>query len=157
MLSGEIAPGYTLRPATEHDRAWLRWLHHATLRESVERVWGWEEAVQDALFDKNLRLANRDVIQVDGHDVGVIRITRRKTEYFLDDIEIDPAYQGRGVGTSVIRALQDQARAEGLPVGLQVIIGNRAKDLYERHGFEVRGQTDTHFQMRWAFEPPSGE
>ena len=63
-------------------------------------------------------------------------------------IEILPEYQNRGVGSAVIRDVLAQAQAEGLPVGLQVLKVNPARRLYERLGFNVVGETATHYLMR---------
>jgi ribosomal protein S18 acetylase RimI-like enzyme len=61
-----------------------------------------------------------------------------------------PAYQGRGIGTTLIRRLQQRARKEGVPVTLQVFKVNPARALYERLGFKVTGETDTHCRMKWS-------
>jgi ribosomal protein S18 acetylase RimI-like enzyme len=144
-----MKPQYTLRPATESDREWLRWLHHATLREAVEAIWGWDEAVQDELFDRRSGFANRRIVQVDGQDAGVIGVTHRGDRLFLDDIEIAPEYQGHGLGTALIRDLHAQAGAEGIPLCLQVLVTNRARALYQRLGFSITGESDTRYHMCW--------
>ncbi len=41
-----------------------------------------------------------------------------------------------------------QARAEGVPVALQVLKVNPARHLYERLGFSVVGETAMHCLMR---------
>ena len=51
------------------------------------------------------------------------------------------AARGRGVGAALLRAIEDEARAEGLPC-LRLETGNvlhAAHRLYERHGFRTRG------------------
>ena len=51
------------------------------------------------------------------------------------------AARGRGVGAALLRAIEDEARAEGLPC-LRLETGNvlhAAHRLYERHGFRARG------------------
>jgi ribosomal protein S18 acetylase RimI-like enzyme len=141
---------YSLRPVIEADRAWLRALHHAAMREAVEAMWGWDEQVQDELFEKGFTPENQWIVHMDGQDVGVIGVTRRPSEYFLDNIQIVPAYQGRGIGSALILELQDRADREGVPIGLQVIRSNRARKFYERLGFVVTHRSDTHYIMRWT-------
>jgi ribosomal protein S18 acetylase RimI-like enzyme len=143
---------YTLRPVIESDRAWLRALHHAAIRDAVEAMWGWDEQVQDELFEKGFTPEHQSIVHMDGQDVGVIGVTRRPSEYFLDNVQIVPAYQGRGIGSALIRELQDRAERAGVPIGLQVILSNRARSLYERLGFVVTHQSETHYVMRWSTE-----
>lgn len=59
-------------------------------------------------------------------------------------ISVDPSMQGRGVGHALMTAILDQAdRWLGLRrVELDVFVDNeRARALYERHGFVVEGRT----------------
>ncbi|MDQ2745250.1 MAG: GNAT family N-acetyltransferase [Chloroflexota bacterium] len=141
---------YRLRAANESDREWLRWLHHATMRDAVDSMWGWDEKHQDTLFDSGFSPPNQQIIQVEARDVGVIAVTRRPSELFLDNIQIVPDCQGQGLGTALISDLQGQARDEGIPVGLRVIVSNRARMLYGRLGFVVTGQSDTHYYLHWS-------
>lgn len=145
-----LHPSYILRRVVEADRAWLRALHHAAMREAVEAMWGWDEQVQDEFFEKGFNCENQWIIRVDDQDVGVIKVTRRASEYSLDNIQIDPSYQRQGVGSALIRELQNRAEREGVSVGLQVIQSNRARRLYERLGFVVTHQSHTHYFMRWS-------
>jgi len=55
------------------------------MREVVEQMWGWDEDTQDELFDRSFNLIDRWIVQVDGCDVGTIRVTHRSTGIFLDD------------------------------------------------------------------------
>lgn len=141
---------YRLRAASESDRVWLRRLHHATMRDAVDSMWGWDEAAQDTLFDGSLTTENLQIVQAEARDVGVVAVTRRPSECFLVNIQIVPDCQGQGLGTALIRDLQDQARAEDIPVALRVILSNRARMLYEQLGFVITGQSDTHYYLRWS-------
>lgn len=53
----------------------------------------------------------------------------------------DPAARGKGAAAAILRALEDQAREEGLPlVRLETGTGlDAAHRLYERHGFAACG------------------
>jgi ribosomal protein S18 acetylase RimI-like enzyme len=87
-------------------------------------------------------------------DIGAISVKRLPTEVFLGTISIMPDHQGRGLGTAVITDLIREAQARHHPVALQVLKVNRARRLYERLGFIVTGETETHYQMRTK---PPGE
>jgi GNAT superfamily N-acetyltransferase len=140
---------YTLRPATEADYNWLLWLHHTTMREPVEEMWGWDEARQDAYFHAHFDPTRCQIAQVGGCDVGLIEVDWEQPDVFLSEIQVALDRQGSGLGTQLIRNLQVQAHTVGRAVALQVIRVNRARSLYARLGFEVIGETDTHLRMRW--------
>lgn len=63
------------------------------------------------------------------------------------EIQLLPEFQGHGIGTALLQRELRFADARGLPVRLQVLRENRARTLYERLGFRVCGETDTHFLM----------
>jgi ribosomal protein S18 acetylase RimI-like enzyme len=85
---------------------------------------------------------------VSGRDVGAIAVEWRDSDVVLTDIEILPECRGCGLGTAIIRAALTEARRRGLPVALQVLKGNPARRLYERLGFCVVEETQTHYHMR---------
>jgi ribosomal-protein-alanine N-acetyltransferase len=65
-----------------------------------------------------------------------LRVTRHDAD--VQTVAVSPDVQGAGVGTLLLRALLDVARARGVDeVFLEVEIGNEpARNLYVRHGFE---------------------
>lgn len=140
------------RPALEEDEAFLYDLHRAALREAVEETWGaWDEEWQRAAFHQGFRPAALQVVQLDGRDVGVMLVEERAEELFLGLLEVLPAFQRRGIGSAVVRGLAAQARREGKLVALKVLKANRrALALYQRLGFGVTGETQTHYVMAWT-------
>ena len=138
----------SLRPATREDYDFLWWLHCTTMRPYVEQTWGWDEQWQARHFRDRFDPATRQIIERDGVSIGCISVERREHCMFLSAIEIAPEHQNRGIGTKLIRALCDEADSRGVPVELQVIKANPARRLYERLGFGVVGETETHYLMR---------
>jgi ribosomal protein S18 acetylase RimI-like enzyme len=59
-----------------------------------------------------------------------------------------PEFQGRGLGTTILGDVIEHARMGRRPVSLQVLKVNPARRLYERLGFVISGESETHFQMR---------
>ncbi|MBN2562122.1 MAG: GNAT family N-acetyltransferase [Phycisphaerae bacterium] len=139
---------YGLRPATDQDYDFLKRLHHAALRDVVERTWGWDEAFQDRFFAKHWDPADKQIISLDGRDVGMVSVEKHPDEWSLAGIMLLPDYQDRGIGTTVIKDILTAAAEAGLPVTLQVLRGNRAVRLYERLGFALLEQTERHFRMK---------
>ncbi len=140
---------YSVRLATATDSAFVYHLHRSTMQDYVAQTWGeWNEDFQARMFTQWFEPSQFQIVVVDGQDVGLVSVERRPTELFLRTIEILPEYQNRGVGSAVIKAVLAQARAEAVPVSLQVLKVNPARQLYERLGFSVVGETTTHYLMQ---------
>jgi ribosomal protein S18 acetylase RimI-like enzyme len=133
------------------DEEFLYQLHKATMRDYVEETWGrWDEEWQRVYFHEHQPVQERLILQLDGKDIGVISVQERTEELFLRILEILPAYQRRGIGSIVVRDLLNRAAAQGKAVALKVLKANRsARSLYQRLGFGVTGETDTHYVMEW--------
>jgi ribosomal protein S18 acetylase RimI-like enzyme len=141
--------GFLLRPATAADRERLYALHCATMRDVIERTWGWDETWQRAHFESRFSPAGVSVVVVAGRDVGVLVLQARPAELYVAELQIAPEMQGRGLGTAVMRRVLADAAARGLPVTLQVLEANAgARRLYERLGFQAIGQAERHVRMR---------
>ncbi|MDO4263209.1 MAG: GNAT family N-acetyltransferase [Deinococcus sp.] len=62
-------------------------------------------------------------------------------ELYLDTLAVTGAARGRGVGSGLLAALDDRARALGLPhIGLLVAEDNPAARLYARSGYQPAGE-----------------
>jgi len=145
-----------LRPATESDYEYLWWLHGATMRTYVEAIWGWDEAVQRRLFDDRFDPARLEIIESAGQTVGYISVERQREFIFLLAIKIAPEAQSRGIGTRLIRDLQDEAERQCVPLRLRVLQGNPARRLYERLGLAATEETETHIMMNWLPQTMAG-
>jgi GNAT superfamily N-acetyltransferase len=143
-----------LRPASSSDFEFIYAARVLGLKEHVERIWGWDdEEDQRTRFRVAFDPSRYQIVVIDGRDVGAISVHWSGEAALIADLEMLPAWRGRGVGTALIRGVIADADARGLPVTLQVLHGNRARDLYERLGFAVDGETATHTVMRHA--PPA--
>ncbi len=140
-------PDYELRQATRADYEFLYRLHVAAMRDLVTRVWGWEDAWQEQFFADHFDPAHSRTVVVNGEDVGVIAIEWNVVDAFIVNIEILPDYQGRGLGAALVHGIIAAADSRNLPVRLHVLKINPARRLYERLGFVINGETETHFLM----------
>jgi ribosomal protein S18 acetylase RimI-like enzyme len=138
------------RAATPDDHETARQLHHLAYRDVVERQFGgWDEAAQDGYFDAAWHAHAHDLLERAGRVCGYVAIELADDQMVLHELVVHPEYQGRGIGSHVLRDVTAEARIVGLPVTLQVLHHNaRAAALYERFGFRVCGSTATHRNMR---------
>jgi ribosomal protein S18 acetylase RimI-like enzyme len=56
--------------------------------------------------------------------------------YYLQFVGVEPEWQGRGVGSSLLGPVLRRCDREGIPAYLEAS-SERSRSLYERHGFEV--------------------
>jgi len=124
----------------------------STMQAYVEQTWGWEDAYQQDRFRASFDPAMYEIIVVGGEEIGVVSFYRRDADFFLAEIQVSPDYQKKGLGTRVIQDLIAKGNREKIPVALQVLKVNPAHRLYERLGFHVVGETETHLQMRRPYQ-----
>ena len=140
----------TTRPATAADMDFARTVHHLAYRDVVTRQFGqWDETLQDGFFDRGWSPAKIEILLVDGEPCGYTGIEDRPGDVYLRELVIQPEYQGRGIGTTILRQVMARAQGRGVPVRMQVLQQNRAQDLYRRVGFREVGRTETHVLMEW--------
>jgi ribosomal protein S18 acetylase RimI-like enzyme len=143
-----------LRQAQNDDYDFLFSLHVKALRPYIEATWGWNEKWQEEYFAAKFDPANRQIIQVNGRDVGVFVVEERQDEMYLGLIELLPEYQNKGIGTAIVRGLVDAAGNRGLPLTLHVLKANApAQRLYRRLGFTVIEEDRQHYKMRSPERP----
>jgi GNAT superfamily N-acetyltransferase len=147
--------GLTLRPATHADGAFLFRLLKVALGPYVAQTWGWDEKWQRTYFWSRFDPASSQIVVLRGRDVGVLSMIEEQDVVLLNQIYLLPEAQGQGVGTILIRSVLDRAFARCLPVRLRVLRVNPARRLYERLGFAVTAETETHLVMQVA--PPGDD
>jgi ribosomal protein S18 acetylase RimI-like enzyme len=142
---------YELRAATAADRDWLYDVFRAGMRPHVITVFGeWDEAFQSKRFADHFAPERFQVIRTEGVDVGLLEARREDNRIYIAEIGMLPEHQSRGIGAAVLRDLIAEANAARLPLELQVFSLNPARRLYERLGFAVYEESDTHLQMRYS-------
>jgi ribosomal protein S18 acetylase RimI-like enzyme len=135
-----------LRAATPGDEPFLIELRKLTMTAHLERA---GEPVDDESHRLRAR-SNLHIAQIvccNGADIGLLKLVRAETDWHIQQIQILPGHQGRGIGTTVIRAILREARRARVTVSLSVLHGNPALRLYDRLGFQVAGETSIELKM----------
>lgn len=143
---------FGLRPAVANDCAWLWETKTRCLRTYIEQTYGaWDEDTQRARFDATFSPEEIQIATVEGHDAGFIHARQDADTLQLFNLMVAPEFQGRGLGTALLRHLQTQASQHRVPIRLQVMKVNPARRLYERVGFTVipSEEIPTHYRMIW--------
>jgi ribosomal protein S18 acetylase RimI-like enzyme len=140
---------FALRPATSEDREFLFELYAQTMRDVVERTWGWDDSWQREDFERRFAACSVSVAEIDGRRIGGLFLETRSDAFFIHEIQLLPDCQGRGIGTALLQGIVEQAQARNLPTELAVVEANeRARRLYERLGFTVVDLEPPFIRMR---------
>jgi ribosomal protein S18 acetylase RimI-like enzyme len=149
----------TLRPARPDDEVFLYQLYCSTRAEETN-AWGLKDSQREMLlrlqftararhYEIAFPQAEHQIILLDNRSAGRILVYRSENEIRLVDVALLPEYRGAGIGSSLVRALCEEARATGKPVTLHVAKVNPAAQLYRRLGFSVIGDIGTDYKMEW--------
>ena len=147
----------SFRPAYEGDYDFLSALHVASMREHVTRIWGWDAQLQSELYRSHFDPVHIQIIIHETMPIGMLSLEERDQDLYLRQIEILPEFQRAGIGARIIDDIIHQARRSRKSVSLRVLRHNRARNLYERLGFIVVEETDTHTYMRTADPDEEGK
>jgi ribosomal protein S18 acetylase RimI-like enzyme len=69
--------------------------------------------VQD--YAAPIQRAEVSILELDGVAAGVLVLEKKPDHLLIYSIALDPAFQGRGLGTELMRFSETVARADGLP------------------------------------------
>lgn len=149
----------SLRSITAEDDAFLARVY-ASSRADELAVTGWTEQLkadfcrsqfdaQSAYYAANYPGASFQIIERNGWPVGRLYVDRWEKEIRIVDITLLSEFRGSGIGTKLLRELQDEARQAAKSVTIHVERFNRALTLYQRLGFEQVEDKGVYLLMEW--------
>lgn len=141
------------RPVTAADVELIADLRAVVMRPDLERLGRYDEHRVRQRFRDSFSAAHTSVIVVGGEVAGSVTMRPEGGRRWLEHFYLSPHLQGRGLGSSVLRALLEQADTQGVAVALNVLQGSPARRLYERHGFTVESEDPVDVFMA---RPPAG-
>jgi ribosomal protein S18 acetylase RimI-like enzyme len=160
-MTGSIQAGRTvaLRPATAGDEPFLLDVYAGTRRAELAHVaWTDDEkaafvrmqfAAQVQHYREHYTDTSYDVILLDGQPVGRLYVARWPGEIRIVDIALLSEFCDQGIGTRLLRELQEEARVSGNPLRIHVERFNQALRLYERLGFRQIEDKGVYLFLEW--------
>lgn len=150
----------SLRLITPEDVPFLAGLYASTRWEELAPT-GWSDEektifcrrqfdAQSAHYRQHYPEAAFQIIERDGEPIGRLYVARWKQEIRIVDISLLPDFRGSGIGSQLLRELQDEASAAGKSLTIHVERFNRALQLYQRLGFEQIEDKGVYLLMEWG-------
>jgi ribosomal protein S18 acetylase RimI-like enzyme len=149
-----------LRPEQEHDHAFRFALfcetHCAQFAllplepAALEQLLSLQFRAQTASYRANFPNARFDVIELEHQPVGRIVVDRPGDHLHIVDQAISAPLRNRGLGSTIMQALMDEANQAGQMVRLKVAVANQgAMRLYRRLGFVPVVTEPLYIEMQW--------
>jgi RimJ/RimL family protein N-acetyltransferase len=161
--TSNVRSAVKLRPVSPEDESLLLELYASTRAEEMALVpWTSEQqeafikmqfAAQQEHYRKLQPGADHDIITFNDRPVGRIYIARTKECIEIMDITLLPQERNSGIGSSLIKALMDEA-TRLRPLRIYVESFNPSLRLFERLGFRPIEEHGVHLLMEWVPESP---
>lgn len=137
----------TLRPALSADYSFALSLYVQTIKPLAIAWMAWVDHEQEAQFASLWRPDDTWIITLNGQEIGWVEFRQTGDETFLKQLYVAPLHQRRGIGSQVMRRLNEQGRT-AKSMALFVLKNNPAFRFYKRHGFEIVQEIHSTFVMR---------
>jgi N-acetylglutamate synthase-like GNAT family acetyltransferase len=149
----------TLRPVVAEDEPLLLEIFASTRAEEMAMVpWtiaqqetfvSMQFAAQQEHYKKLQPDADHDIILSNGRPVGRLYVARTNENIEIMDITLLPQDRNAGIGSSLIRALMNEATSSR-PLRIYVETFNPSLCLFERLGFKAVDEQGFHLLMEWV-------
>jgi ribosomal protein S18 acetylase RimI-like enzyme len=159
--AGALAPKLELRALAAGDEELLLRIFASTREEELVQLRGcFPEQIdaflrsqlhaQKASYDERYPQASHQIILADGQEAGQLWVARCEEEIRLLDIALLPGFRSLGIGSRLLRELQQEAAATGKALRHCVFKPNvRAASFYQRLGFEPAADLGMYQLMQW--------
>lgn len=124
-------------------------MNKANIEDYVIKTWGnWDEDFQREFFSRYFQTIEFQIIVVNDKNVGIVACSRDEKYTVIDEIQILPEYQNKGIGTLILSDIIADAQKAKIEINLRVLKVNFiAQKFYNKLGFEKIGDTETHFLL----------
>lgn len=147
-----VVPTISFRPARLTDLSLMFDILERNMTGYFLATWNvWNSGFQRSRFEQNFAAEQSQLILADGEPIGFLVCDHGPDVVFIHNIQIASDWQRRGIGGQILRQLLDDARDRRLKVQLEVLKANPSQRLYERLGFRIIDDEETHYVMQ--FDP----
>lgn len=140
---------YQLRPYITSDYEFVYYVKKLVYKAYVEENWGeWNEEKQREMFAEFISNYSADIniIVIEGKMAGFFHGNDISEDVFeIGNICILPAFQGKGIGTSILKMLINVHA--GQDICLRFFKQNPVVNLYKKLGFEIIEELQHHYKM----------
>lgn len=148
-----------LRPSQAADKAFLFQVYASTRIGDIALL-NWDESQKLTFLDMQFNAqhhyyttqfpdAHWDILELEGEGIGRLYTNRRDHEIHIIDITLLPEFRGKGIGSSLLQALMDEAASLNKYVLVHVAQFNPAIRLYQRLGFRLVSDDGMYKRMEW--------
>lgn len=140
---------YSFRDCTLEDYDLLFRLKEENFKSYIEECWGWDTEDQHRRLkeDLELNINHKKIIVVNDISVGVYSVGIIDGDFFIEEINILKEYQNNKIGSRILNEQLAENASNGIVTKLRVFKKNPAKKLYERLGFRIFKEIETHYYM----------
>ena len=109
--------------------------------------WGWDEDYQLSIHRERWEEKPWFIIYLGENRIGTVSIHELEDSIRFGEFYLLNQYQGKGIGTNVLREFLDGCDQNGSKVKLEYLKWNPVGSLYLRHGSKVISENDIHYFM----------
>ncbi|TDE43213.1 N-acetyltransferase [Flavobacterium rhamnosiphilum] len=138
----------TYRKCLNTDIEYLLWLRKKTMNEHLIYS-GIDISHENHLKRIMFQFEQAKIILLKDQKIGLLKILEQQSNIEIIQIQIEPLYQGKGIGQKIIKSVIEKLSDEKLSVTLSVLKENKAKKLYDSIGFKVISENNESFIMKY--------
>ncbi|WP_343556185.1 GNAT family N-acetyltransferase [Sphingobacterium sp.] len=107
-------------------------------------------AVDSHMLRIKYKFEHASIIEYNRTSIGLLKIERKQDGIELIQIQIDPLYQGKGIGKKILEQIINEANFDKKSITLQVLKVNKAQRLYVKLGFKMIEESNDSYFMKYS-------